>query len=98
MQIMASQTSSSENEQISSQVTSHKTDEVGFSVEAKLTQNQIDSNVTYFDLKMKPEDTQTLEVEVKNTSSEEITIKVQTITASTNRNGIIDYRTPKMKA
>lgn len=97
MPIMASQTSSSESEQSSSQVTSHKTDEVGFSVEAKLPQNQIDSNVTYFDLKMEPEDKQTLEVEVRNTSSEEITVKVQAITASTNRNGIIDYRTPDVK-
>lgn len=68
--------------------------DVGFSVFAQLPENQLDSGVSYFDLHMEPGSEQILEVIVTNTSPDPIEIDVMAITASTNRNGIIDYKTP----
>jgi Bacterial protein of unknown function (DUF916)./Protein of unknown function C-terminal (DUF3324). len=72
--------------------TSHN--EVGFYVSAVIPSNQIQSGLSYFDLRMEPEQIQELEVRIVNESDEEMTVTVEAITASTNRNGIIDYKTP----
>ncbi|MDR0520178.1 MAG: DUF916 and DUF3324 domain-containing protein [Clostridiales Family XIII bacterium] len=71
--------------------------EVGFHVSAVIPQNQIDKKQTYFDLSMKPEASQTLRVFVKSDSDAPITVNVDAISASTNRNGVIDYRTPNIR-
>ncbi|MBC6296305.1 DUF916 and DUF3324 domain-containing protein [Listeria sp. FSL L7-1517] len=65
--------------------------DVGYSVQARIPENQIDKKQTYFDLKMKPEQKQTVEIEVKNNSNEEINVDVAVNYATTNRTGTIDY-------
>jgi Bacterial protein of unknown function (DUF916)./Protein of unknown function C-terminal (DUF3324). len=66
----------------------------GFSVHAIRPENQINDQVSYFDLHMQPNQTQTLSVEITNTFTTPITIIVEAISASTSQNGIIDYKTP----
>ena len=68
--------------------------DAGFSVRAKLPDNQLDKNLTYFDLRMLPEQEQQLEVEITNQLDIPLLINAETISASTNRHGIIDYTTP----
>ena len=65
--------------------------DAGFSVSAVHPANQIDGSAAYFDLMMEPKETQDLVVRVENPNQEEITVTVETVTASTNRNGIISY-------
>ncbi|MBC2328756.1 DUF916 and DUF3324 domain-containing protein [Listeria swaminathanii] len=65
--------------------------DVGYSVQAKIPANQIDKRQTYFDLKMKPKQKQTVEIEVMNSSNEEIQVEASVNYASTNRTGVIDY-------
>lgn len=69
----------------------------GFYVRAVLPENQMDTGVTYFDLEMLQGQTQTLEIQVVNETNEEIAIEVKTISASTNRGGVIDYQTPDIR-
>jgi len=69
----------------------------GFHVRASIPNNQLDKRVSYFDLRMQPEQTQTLEVEVTNELDIPLSISVEAISASTNKNGIIDYKTPDIR-
>lgn len=66
---------------------------VPYSVKPILPNNQIDKELQYFDLKMKPGEEQTIEVAVSNSSNEEIELEMSTQTAITNVNGVIDYVT-----
>lgn len=70
---------------------------IGFYVKAVLPENQIDDSLTYFDLRVAPGQTQTLQVEVVNETDESITVDIGAISASTNRNGVIDYKTPNIR-
>lgn len=74
-----------------------KSEAVGFFVRANLPLNQQNSGVTYFDLRMEPEQKQDLTVQVINESKQEIRVKIAVISASTNANGMIDYKTPNIK-
>ncbi|KXS57681.1 hypothetical protein AWJ02_07490 [Listeria monocytogenes] len=65
--------------------------DVGYSVQAHIPANQIDKRQTYFDLKMQPKQKQTVEIDVLNSSNEEIQVEAAINYASTNRTGIIDY-------
>ncbi|WP_313468264.1 DUF916 and DUF3324 domain-containing protein, partial [Carnobacterium sp.] len=53
--------------------------------------NQIDDHHPYFDLKVKPAETQRLETIIYNNEDKEITVKVWIHNASTNSNGLIIY-------
>lgn len=64
---------------------------VGFSVNAILPDNQLNKDVTYFDLLMKSDQKQTVEIKLFNTSDEDIKVKTSVHNAETNRNGLIDY-------
>ena len=66
-------------------------EEMGFSVEAKIPDNQRDKNKTYFDLTVEPGQVQNLEVAVRNNTDKPVTILVHANTAITNKNGVIDY-------
>lgn len=68
--------------------------DAGFSVNAILPDNQADRTKTYFDLRMSPGQEQELTVSVVNPNSWDIEVTVEAITASTNRNGIINYTAP----
>lgn len=73
------------------------TGNIGYYVRAVLPENQIDDTLTYFDLHMAPGQSQVLEVEVVNETNEAITVDLAAISASTNRNGVIDYKTPDIR-
>lgn len=64
---------------------------VGYSVSAILPDNQLNQDATYFDLRMKPNQQQAIQVKVFNSSKETIKVKPTIHNAETNRNGIIDY-------
>lgn len=66
-------------------------DRVPYSVRARLPENQDNAQVSYFDLKVVPGANQTLEVEVFNSSDEEITVVVDTNFGATNTNGLVTY-------
>ncbi|MEV2923878.1 DUF916 domain-containing protein [Paenibacillus larvae] len=65
--------------------------DVDFSIQALIPENQIDKKKTYFDLKMKPEQKQDIQLQVFNSSSKKITIEMDVTFATTNQNGLIDY-------
>ncbi|EUJ29116.1 DUF916 domain-containing protein [Listeria cornellensis] len=65
--------------------------ELGFSVQAILPDNQIDPLHTYFDLMMKPNQKQAIQVAITNDKEEDIQVQVYVNTAMTNKNGIIQY-------
>lgn len=65
---------------------------VGFFVRPLLPSNQTGDGVGYFSLLVKPGQEQTLQVLIKNLDSEEIQVSVEANTASTNQNGIIEYK------
>ncbi|MCL2663149.1 MAG: DUF916 and DUF3324 domain-containing protein [Oscillospiraceae bacterium] len=64
---------------------------VGFSITPVLPENQQQNDSSFFDLLVYPGQEQNLVVMVHNESSESITVLVEAVTASTNRNGDIDY-------
>ncbi|WP_207695736.1 hypothetical protein DOK67_0001559 [Enterococcus sp. DIV0212c] len=72
-------------------------EEMNFSVEAQLPENQLDKNKTYFDLRVSPDTKEELKVEIKNNKDEEVTVQIQANTAITNDNGVIDYGEAKPK-
>lgn len=72
-------------------------EEMSFSVEAQLPDNQRDKSKTYFDLRVSPGTKEELKVEIKNNKDEEITVQIQANTAITNDNGVIDYGELKPK-
>lgn len=73
------------------------TAEIGYYVRAILPENQMDQSVSYFDLRTTPGQIQKLWIEVVNESERELVIDMETVSASTNRNGIIDYKTLGIK-
>lgn len=64
---------------------------VGYSVEARLPKNQLDSKNSFFDLKMTPGQTETLKATVYNQTNRDIKVQVGIHTAWTNASGVIDY-------
>ncbi|WP_086315549.1 hypothetical protein A5821_003036 [Enterococcus sp. 7F3_DIV0205] len=66
-------------------------EEMSFSVEAQLPDNQLDKNKTYFDLRVTPGTNEELKVALQNNKDEEVTVQIQANTATTNDNGVIDY-------
>lgn len=73
------------------EATETQEDEVGYSVQAYLPDNQRDTGVSYFDLLVEPEETYTLQVEIYNHKAQELVVDITPTTASTNRNGLIVY-------
>lgn len=71
--------------------------EIGFYVQARLPDNQIDKSLSYFNIRMQPGAQRTLLVDVTNEADKAITVRVEVISASTNRNGVIDYKTPDIR-
>ncbi|WP_020090308.1 DUF916 and DUF3324 domain-containing protein [Levilactobacillus parabrevis] len=70
------------------------TNNVGYSVAAKLPSNQINKQNSFFDLRMNSDKTQTLQVRVYNVTNEDIKIQTAIHTAWTNSGGSIEYVTP----
>lgn len=64
---------------------------MGYSVRAIIPENQIDQTKTYFDLLVKPGETQQLILEVVSTSSETLHLNVSPYSATTNQNGELEF-------
>jgi len=62
-----------------------------FSVKPVLPENQRQNGSAFFDLMVRPGQTQDLVIEIGNTSDVDIAVLVETITASTSRSGQINY-------
>lgn len=67
---------------------------VGYSVSAKIPKNQINKNNSFFDLRMKSGQTQTLQVRVYNVTNKDIQVKTAIHTAWTNPGGSVEYVKP----
>ena len=72
-------------------VSADNSDQVGFSVSANLPDNQINTQNTFFDLKINPNQKETISVTVFNSSDGTIRIKNEIHDAYTSQTGIIDY-------
>lgn len=62
-----------------------------YQVEALLPENQINKDVTYFDLTVKPNTTQEFRLKLSNSGDTAIKLKIKPTTALTTQNGTIDY-------
>jgi len=65
---------------------------VGFEVAPVPSKFQADKAVSYYDLKLKPDQATTLTVKVTNTSKQEITVNTGIASATTNPNGVVEYQ------
>ncbi|WP_164966349.1 DUF916 and DUF3324 domain-containing protein [Companilactobacillus metriopterae] len=68
-----------------------KAEEVSYNVSAEKADNQINPDVTYFDLLVDKGSSQELTIYIQNKSSSAKKYKVSVNRALTNRNGVIDY-------
>ena len=71
--------------------------EGGFSFEVIRPENQKNSEVTYFDLLMTPNQKQTVQIKLNNTSDKERKISLKLNSAKTNSNGVIEYGPSQIK-
>ncbi|EOH90797.1 DUF916 and DUF3324 domain-containing protein [Enterococcus pallens] len=69
----------------------------GYTVESIIPENQVDKKYTFFYLKTTPEQPQTIEVKVKSTQKDPVTVKVAVHDAVSSSIGEIDYAQPKPK-
>lgn len=63
----------------------------GYYYRLEKPENQIDKNTSYFDLRMKPGQQQTVHIEFTNTSDEDYVFTIELNGAKTNQNGVIEY-------
>lgn len=66
-------------------------DRVGFSVQAELPDNQRDDRLSYFDLRVNPDQEQELNITIFNHENEELTVNGDIFNATTSSNGNIVY-------
>ncbi|BDZ32249.1 DUF916 and DUF3324 domain-containing protein [Lactiplantibacillus sp. WILCCON 0030] len=71
---------------------------LNYTVSADLPQNQLNSKVSYFDLKVTPGQKQDLTIRIKNSDSQAHKYVITPNRATTNDNGVIDYSQSKAKA
>lgn len=64
---------------------------VGYSVAPVIPANQLGDTTSYFDLRIEPNQEQTIQVELSNGSTEDKTVSAQLANATTNVNGLIVY-------
>lgn len=62
-----------------------------FSVTTIQSERQINQEVSYFDILLKPDETEILKVYLRNDTNEERTIEVSIKSADTNDNGVVEY-------
>lgn len=73
------------------------TNNVGYTVRPVLPSNQMSKQISYFDLRVKPGQTQKLQILVANTSNQSQKFRISVNQAVTNDNGVIDYSQLKPK-
>lgn len=72
--------------------------EVGYNVQAVIPENQIDKTKSFFDLRMQPDQKQTISVKINNTSDQDSDYHVTVNQAYTSDQGFIDYSDQKKAA
>lgn len=65
--------------------------EFNFGVYTVIPDNQIDKQKSYFNLKMEPNQKQTLTIQLKNDTEEDVVIEPIIHSATTNINGVVEY-------
>lgn len=73
------------------QVLANIENNVGFTINASIPDNQVDKNQSYFDLRMTPNQEQEISIQITNSSDEDSQFKVNINQAYTNQSGFIDY-------
>ena len=68
-----------------------ETNQIGYSVAPVIPDNQIGDTSAYFDLRVEPSQQQTIQVELRNDSTEDKIVSAQLANATTNVNGLIVY-------
>jgi hypothetical protein len=68
-----------------------------FSVEPVIPNNQIDPKVGYFNLKLTPGQSQELVLKYTNNTKRPVTVNGVVQSAKTNTNGVVDYNAPQIK-
>ncbi|WP_244307529.1 DUF916 and DUF3324 domain-containing protein [Leuconostoc litchii] len=72
--------------------------EMPFTVKTIVPDNQIDKRKTFFNLQVKPSQQQIITANLTNTTSQDVTIKVNVNSAKTNANGVIEYGETNIRA
>lgn len=70
---------------------------VGFQAEAQLPEIQVNKDVSYFDVGVKPNEKFTLHVKVENPTDKEVTVIPSIHRAKTNGGGVVEYLTKSEK-
>ncbi|SPC41927.1 conserved exported hypothetical protein [Carnobacterium divergens] len=65
--------------------------ELNFAVEPLIPENQRDKTKTYFDLLVKPDSEQTIEINLRNDTENEVIVEPKVHSATTNLNGVVEY-------
>lgn len=71
--------------------------QMGFTIQTMQPENQKNKELTYFDLKTKPGEEQTIQAELTNLTNRDKKIRVSVGQATTNLNGAIEYDPAKEK-
>lgn len=71
--------------------------EFNFAVEPVVPENQLNKEVSYFDLKMEKEQEQQLVVNLRNDTDKDVKINVGLSNATTNLNGVVEYSPNKLE-
>lgn len=74
-----------------------KASEFNFSVETVQPTTQIDKNKTYFDIQVKPKETQELVIHMRNETEKDVVINPKISSATTNINGVVEYSPNNIK-
>ncbi|WP_086314607.1 hypothetical protein A5821_002190 [Enterococcus sp. 7F3_DIV0205] len=69
---------------------------IGYSYKIIKPENQV-GNAGYFDLRMTPEQKQTVEIELYNMTDKELSVDLSVHSAKTNSNGVIEYGPTKIE-
>jgi len=65
--------------------------EFNFGVQTVIPDNQIDKQKSYFNLKMEPNQKQTLTIQLRNDTENDVVIEPKIHSATTNLNGVVEY-------
>lgn len=71
--------------------------ELNFAAIPTIPENQLNKEKTYFDLVMKEDTSQTIEVMLRNDTDKEVTVEPSVHSATTNINGVVEYGKVKGK-
>ncbi|WP_317913493.1 DUF916 domain-containing protein, partial [Carnobacterium maltaromaticum] len=74
-----------------------KAAELNFAVTPSIPDNQFDKTKTFFDLLVKSEQEQVIEVQLRNDTDKDVIVEAKINSATTNLNGVVEYGETKTK-